>query len=111
MESPMKSKHEFGAGPPWGVPQLGWLEDQIGLTSVVYHVGWLAEDCDQKIADLITGKEVLSPAAKYLRKIRAVFYAAQEDGLVHLVQRRRPKKGKKKLRQAFEYRAEPVPAK
>jgi hypothetical protein len=110
MES-MKSKHEFGA-PPWAVPQLGWLEDQIGLTSVVYHCGFLAEDCDQKIADLITGKEVLSPAAKYLRKIRAVFYAAQEDGLVHLVQRRRPKKGKKKLaRQAFEYRAEPVPAK
>jgi len=102
------SKHHFPVTGEsiWTVPRLSWVENQIGAKHMVYHVGFLAVDCDQLMHNRKTGKDSLSPAAKYLRKVRAAAYSAAEAGLVHLTQKRTDNPAYKG-QPRFEYRASP----
>ena len=91
----------------WKVPKAAWLQSQMDDVPLMYHYGSLSEDFDDIILSPVTGKDVISPEAKYLRKIRAIFLNAAEEGRVHLFQRRitRPAEYHKP---AFEYWSTPV---
>jgi hypothetical protein len=90
------SKHKFSISSiqpndeprEWFVPKVGWLQFRMDDIPLMYHLGSLSEDCDRLIMDLETGKETLSPEAKYLRKIRTVFWGAAHEGKLYLVQKR-----------------------
>ena len=112
------SKHTFqirGVQPndeprEWHVPKIGWLQSQMDDIPLMYHLGSLIEDCDQMDYSLTAAKDTRSPAARYLRKIRAVFWIASEEGKVYLFQKRAdlPMTYRKPT---FEYWSYPVPPK
>ena len=110
------SKHTFevqGVQPneeptTWHVPKVGWLQSQMDDIPLMYHLGSLSEDCDQIDYSLTAPKDSHSPAARYLRKIRTVFWAASQEGKVYLFQKRvAPAMSYRKPR--FEYWSYPVP--
>ena len=110
------SKHTFqirGVQPneeprEWHVPKIVWLQAQMDDIPLMYHLGSLIEDCEQIDYGLTVGKNTNSPAARYLRKIRAVFRAASQEGKVYLFQKRAaPAMTYQKPR--FEYWSYPVP--
>ena len=60
----------------WHLPRVAWLQSLLDDVPLLYHLGSLSEDCGQLVMNIESGKEALSPEAKYLRKIRLVFWAA-----------------------------------
>ena len=112
----MLSKHSFSipAQQPnekpkkWGVPKIAWLQSQMDDVPLMYHCGSLSEDCEDGDYSQSNGKDAHSPAAKYLRKIRTVFWAAAMEGKIYLVQKRGAPPAKKR-KPTFEYWSYPVP--
>ena len=110
------SKHKFNItsiqpndeAREWCVPKIGWLQSQMDDIPLMYHYGSLIEDCDQMDYSLDAAKDTRSPAARYLRKIRAVFWIASQEGKVYLFQKRAapPIMDRKPT---FEYWSYPVP--
>ena len=114
----MLSKHKFSipAQQPnekpttWTVPKVAWLQSQMDDVPLMYHRGSLSEDCEDVDYSQASGKDAHSPAAKYLRKIRTIFWAAAVDGKVYLVQKRGSPPAKNR-KPTFEYWSYPVPPK
>ena len=112
------SKHKFSIPSiqpndeprEWFVPKVGWLQFRMDDVPLMYHLGSLIEDCDQMDYSLDAAKDTRSPAARYLRKIRAVFWIASQEGKVYLFQKRAaaPMVYRKPT---FEYWSYPVPPK
>ena len=110
------SKHKFSISSiqpndeprVWFGPKVGWLQFRMDDVPRMYLLGSLIEDCEQIDYGLTVGKNTNSPAARYLRKIRAVFWAASQEGKVYLFQKRAaPAMTYQKPR--FEYWSYPVP--
>ena len=110
------SKHKFSISSiqpndeprEWHVPKIVWLQAQLDAVPLMYHLGSLIEDCDQMDYSVDAPKNTHSPAARYLRKIRNVFWAASQEGKVYLFQKRAaaPMVYRKPT---FEYWSYPVP--
>ena len=110
------SKHKFSISSiqpndeprEWHVPKIVWLQAQMDDVPLMYHLGSLIEDCEQIDYGLTVGKNTHSSAARYLRKIRNVFWAASQEGKVYLFQKRAaaPMVYRKPT---FEYWSYPVP--
>jgi hypothetical protein len=114
----MLSKHRFSipAIQPnekpttWTVPKIAWLQAQMDDVPLLYHLGSLSEDCDDIDRSATTAKDPHSPEAKYLRKIRAVFWDSAMAGKIYLVQKRWAPPAKYR-KPTFEYWSHPVPPK
>jgi hypothetical protein len=94
----------------WQVPKAAWLQSQMDDVPLMYHYGSLSEDCDHLTLSPVTGKDSPSPQAKYLRKIRAIFLNAAQEGRVRLFQKRISPPAKY-IKPVFEYWSYPVPPK
>ena len=68
--------HIYASG--WEAPDIDDLRRRLSRESVVYHIGHLAEECDEAGA-----------AARYLREIRNLAYKKYRNGIVNLLQERR----------------------
>ena len=69
--------HTYNSG--WIAPSMADLIEKLPHQSLVYHIGYLIEDCEGAVKDC-------SPAAEHLRKIRSVVYRSYEVGGNNLLQ-------------------------